>query len=280
MSSQIRNTSMSFHVNPKTGNPGACRAKEGKCPFGDESEHFDSKAEAAAYFEEQQVAGAGSLKKWKPKGYIDPASGFLTEEAIAKIEVRDVYCPHCNAELKDPQKAGRLVDGDFSEIECECGGAYNIENAVIKLSPENPSHKFFEKKAVKEAVWYHSTGDDQWIKGIDEHFEAHVGTEAAAMDRAIAEHASHAGWGHDFYMFEVKLAKSARIAEEVIEDENKSNLVKEKADVIRYINRWEDTASISLAVKTNKLEIVGMRKVTLEEAHEHLSVYNVKPDDY
>lgn len=40
-----------FHINPETGNPNKCSAKSGNCPFGSDSEHFESKNEARAHFE-------------------------------------------------------------------------------------------------------------------------------------------------------------------------------------------------------------------------------------
>ncbi len=40
-----------YHINSKTGNPGACSAAPGNCPFGDESNHFGSEAEARTEFE-------------------------------------------------------------------------------------------------------------------------------------------------------------------------------------------------------------------------------------
>lgn len=39
-----------FHINPATGNPGACKALRA-CPFGGQSEHFDSIEEAREAYE-------------------------------------------------------------------------------------------------------------------------------------------------------------------------------------------------------------------------------------
>lgn len=52
-----------FHINPETGNPNKCSAKSGNCPFGSDSEHFESKAEARLNFEYQNADG--SLKSSK-----------------------------------------------------------------------------------------------------------------------------------------------------------------------------------------------------------------------
>lgn len=44
--------SVRYHISPKTGNPNICRAKnEGGCPFGNDSEHFDTKQDARAAYE-------------------------------------------------------------------------------------------------------------------------------------------------------------------------------------------------------------------------------------
>lgn len=45
---------MAFHVNPKTGNPGVCKAKSGKCPFGGVEDHFEDRADAQKAFEKKQ----------------------------------------------------------------------------------------------------------------------------------------------------------------------------------------------------------------------------------
>lgn len=43
-----------FHVNLKSGNPGVCKAAEGKCPFGADTPHFSDAAQARAYYEKAQ----------------------------------------------------------------------------------------------------------------------------------------------------------------------------------------------------------------------------------
>jgi len=40
-----------YHINPKTGNPGICHAEKGRCPFGSSEEHYESKSEARAAYE-------------------------------------------------------------------------------------------------------------------------------------------------------------------------------------------------------------------------------------
>lgn len=45
---------MAFHINPKTGNTGICKAENGKCPFGSADEHFATRNEARASYEKKQ----------------------------------------------------------------------------------------------------------------------------------------------------------------------------------------------------------------------------------
>lgn len=45
---------MKFHINPTSGDPGLCRAQEGKCPFGADAPHFATREAARQYFERSQ----------------------------------------------------------------------------------------------------------------------------------------------------------------------------------------------------------------------------------
>lgn len=48
-------TTRRFHINPKTGNPNVCSAKPGRCPFGENEPHFDTKAEALSAYEKRMT---------------------------------------------------------------------------------------------------------------------------------------------------------------------------------------------------------------------------------
>lgn len=45
-------TGPSFHVHPETGEPGRCRAHLHSCPFSTEDNHFSTKEEARAFYED------------------------------------------------------------------------------------------------------------------------------------------------------------------------------------------------------------------------------------
>jgi hypothetical protein len=65
-----------FHVNSETGIPGKCRASAGNCPFGSDDQHFSSKGEAQAAYENQMQ----ELAKFKesPLGKLDS----VTDKAV------------------------------------------------------------------------------------------------------------------------------------------------------------------------------------------------------
>ncbi len=44
-----------YHINPKTGNVGQCRARQGGCPFG-EADHYDTQEEARQVYEKRMAA--------------------------------------------------------------------------------------------------------------------------------------------------------------------------------------------------------------------------------
>lgn len=67
-----------FHINPETGNPNKCSAKNGNCPFGGNSEHFDSKDEARSHFEHKNADQ--SLKSSKK---VEKISSTPVEPSVA-----------------------------------------------------------------------------------------------------------------------------------------------------------------------------------------------------
>lgn len=64
-----------FHVNPKTGKAGQCRAARGACPFGSPEDHFATKAEA-------QAAAEAMLAR---------EHGVVPGVRLPRVRVRDYY---------------------------------------------------------------------------------------------------------------------------------------------------------------------------------------------
>lgn len=57
---------MRYHVNPETGESGACSAQEGNCPF--KAEHFASAEEARQAFEAKAIETELASDSWPPVG--------------------------------------------------------------------------------------------------------------------------------------------------------------------------------------------------------------------
>jgi hypothetical protein len=265
---------MSFHVNPQTGNPGACRAKPGNCPFGSEEEHYASKDAARAGYEEAQASFI-PVKKTKSKL---GANGYLKPEWHDKIELHDMNCPDCGAALK-ASHVKLMAGNDWAY--CACGKRMDFGDVEIKLTPANPSYRFLDKEEVKKETWFHASYKEDWLQNPEkgEDFEAHVGTEDAAFDRALTVYATRSSLDQPFYLYEVKLDDSVTVSDRIAVDENDTEVTEHDADVTRYINKWEAPASISLALSASKLIITGKRLVEPAEAYERLSVYNMADEE-
>lgn len=265
-----------YHISPKVG-VALCRAKERKCRYGEASEHYSSAEEALAAYEKQQSASlfpepSSRKELWGEVG----EDGWLTDESAQKALPHGVYCPSCN-QTPSLENCQQLLLNDYAT--CSCGKWYDIGEAKVELLPDNPSHKFLKPEAVYEATWYHATWKDNWLETNDdgdESFSIHVGTEQASYDRGIGEYVSRVP-KHDgeFYLYEVRVKPEAPIAKDIADDDN--GVEAEDGEVVRYINRWEDMASISLAVPSDKVEIVSKKVVGGAKAKTRISLYNVRP---
>jgi hypothetical protein len=275
---------MPFHISPETGNPNACKAKPGNCPFGSVNEHYGSKDEARdAYEKSQELFQAAQLIKLDSEGY-------LASKYVNRIPLHGLSCPACG----EAYTAAGMQAGEDDAAVCSKGHSTFIDELEVKMTPENPSAKFMDKQAVKDAVWYHSTLDPNWLASFDEEDDAsvHLGVEDASFDRALSDYAGskwdnsrYSEGAKDFYLYEVKIDDDASVADEL----SKSNYTVDREldekmedelpvkDVTRYFNTVEGPGSISLVANAKKLKIVGFRKVTAAEAQRRLSVQNINP---
>lgn len=206
------------------------------------------------------------------------ANGYLKPEYARQVAVKDFHCPRCDASVG-------LEDGWLlvtnRRIVCNCGKAYDIFDVTVRLSAGNPSSRYLHEAAVREASWYHATIQPNWERLMKRKnpITVHLGTENAAFDRAIGRYLSRYRPFADqsFMLYEVKLKSGVNIAPRITEDENSDRPRIPGSDVTRYVNRWEDPASISLAVRSTAIELVGKREVSAEEAFSRLCFNNMKP---
>lgn len=78
--------SYKYHVNPNTGVPGRCRAKEGNCPYGGADSHFDTYSEAQQHAQSNLESKHGLL----PSSELDKAESII-EETLTKQEKYKSY---------------------------------------------------------------------------------------------------------------------------------------------------------------------------------------------
>jgi hypothetical protein len=57
---------MAYHINPRSGEPGYCKATAGKCPFASANDHYESKEDARKAYEATMNETMNPLAKEKP----------------------------------------------------------------------------------------------------------------------------------------------------------------------------------------------------------------------
>lgn len=117
-----------YHINPDTGNPGACKAKPGQCPFGAEDQHFSSKEAARTAYEADAstfMRIESDLKKLAPawSGKLDPKIEARIAEKLsreydflAKVESGAIETKYADIHqfLTPPIHAMREMDSYFA----------------------------------------------------------------------------------------------------------------------------------------------------------------------
>lgn len=130
---------MSFHINPKTGNPGNCLASAGKCPFGTDEEHFTSREAARASYEgkmsedkvssnEQKIVSANARHRAAQEAFLkaeramnDTANwegvSILTAEGQTRARAVENYKRCSERVTKTKAALDKLNFGKLSETE-------------------------------------------------------------------------------------------------------------------------------------------------------------------
>lgn len=276
-----------YHINPETGNPGICRTTPERCLFRDSNpEHYDTREEARAAYEASQEALAqhGSSLETGKLG----EDGFLAEEEVDRIQIHGMSCPECGLSLGAHNLFAEESDGSV----CDQGHVTFIDELRVTMTPENPSYRYLSKDAVKEDVWYHSSQDPNWLRSFenDEDATVHLGVEQSSYDRALYDYAGRRtadAYAHDFYLYEVRIDNDASVADELSasnytvdrELEQKWINGEKTEDVTRYYNTVEGPGSISLVANPKKLQIIGKRRVSKDDARRILSIQNVRSAD-
>jgi len=277
---------LSFHINPSTGDVGVCKAKKA-CPFGDlKSDHYSSREEAALAYEHSQSTFRSPVRELSSSEYDHLFPHMkISREAKPTIEAelkdngdRAVHCIKCGARVGNAVVALFLQEpGNFARcLSCSTmvASASVASRVGITVAP-NPSSQTYqavEKAKVSKMLWYHTSLVENWDKAIqssDGPDRIHLGSERAAADRA----AQLLGEPR-IYVLEV--SPNSTIDDELHqESENDFNVEAGKEeDVVRYLNMYEDSGSVSLAIKPASVKVIGYRKLTRHEITQ-MSTYNL-----
>ena len=206
---------------------------------------------------------------------------YLSEEVAAGINVDGITCASCGRNLNSFEAATIL--NEMNDVSCPCGELVDLYSVAVKVGESKDTYPAYIDENVYAMTWYHSTLVEDWEDKLSAgEFSAHVGSLQASFDRQIAENYSGSTAGRGFWLYELQVAPEASLSPEVEKDENQSYVPSrgkgEEWNIVRYVNKWEDMASLSLAVRSDKLQVKGKRFVEAEEALESPSLYNVSPD--
>lgn len=150
---------MVFHINAH-GDPGPCRAIQGKCPFGSTSQHFATQEEARIAFESMQESSlTTSLEfsngQWVRRGEVG-VSNFL-QQVVAKEGDQKRYrgtfeelaaAVKANLHLGTPGTGSE--NGDTMLVPLDPGGFYTN---IVEITPDNEHlvEEIFEARVEGEA---------------------------------------------------------------------------------------------------------------------------------
>lgn len=148
-----------FHINPKSGDAGRCKAENGNCPFGGESEHHPTAEAARAAYEREALSPEESGLVWPPVGLPKKLHKAANFADVARHYNDDYYdggagvCLGVSAFLsRKLVEAGiphKLVRGEYTDTTGEAKAHWWIEanNWVIDASRGQ-----FEEKTYRSGV--------------------------------------------------------------------------------------------------------------------------------
>jgi hypothetical protein len=151
-----------------------------------------------------------------------------------------------------------------------CGEYFMNTDAEVAVLPS--SIQYFDKDTVRSSLWYHATATSDWHNNVNTGEDettaiVHLGTLESAIARAkwINEF-EEPGEEHEWTIHVVSLEPNIPIADEVIADDDfeplnvakaRTNPRYEADGATRYVNRYEETGSISLAINAEKIKVIG-----------------------
>lgn len=204
---------------------------------------------------------------------------FLPKTArIVSPEVKDFApgetvfsCPGCSARFRTAD-ATRLLEG--STLHCDCGRIVHTGTTDVTFKPS--SAPLLDKDEVERISWFHSTMRKDWletVKGAGVY--VHVGSRESALERAADEYNDMPHSTADYFLWEVVVKPEAMITDDVLMDDNQwfskiTDCTRKHlgGDVQRYLNRWEDSGSVSLMIDPQYIESVKVTTITRQDCQQ------------
>lgn len=181
------------------------------------------------------------------------------------------FCKGCGHALSwdETLTVGRTVNN------CSiCNTVWTPEKMGVKILEKDI--RFFDNQNVYETLWFHASKKENWLEEVLNTFDVpvvHLGSYDAAIARVEDYKHSASVVGNedvsvDWFIHEVRILPSAYIYRRIIEDVDKvfprtvEELLNEKgADIVRYVNAWENQGSVSLIANPNVLKLFKTVKI-------------------
>lgn len=175
-------------------------------------------------------------------------------------------CKTCGAHLDFDLTREYIKNTGFTiDQRCECGSRIDMHTFDIPI--QETSRKYLFDTDVFAQTWYHFTSSENrptfkdWGENLpdsEKNFYAHVGTLRSAQDRQLSL------WECRGRMYKVRVKPGSRVDARVRVDDSYLHGVRctsKDAEVVRYLNKFEDPGSISLAVVNTAIEIIDFEDV-------------------
>lgn len=293
---------MRFHVNPTSGEAGACRAAEGNCPFkssdGSEAPHYSTLSEARRGYEEAQGGAALSGSHAELQRLASRASasvGLELSTGLRLLEYFDFNDVKANSKFPDQEvvKVARELHRNWERarmLQTQKDLAWaRAGKAATELQRNSYIEEYKTKTARLEEV-------NETIKGLEsqrkqlqetytEKYRAHQVAGGRLMNASSSPHAPRLDSTATIEKLRARLreqAASGRLAElqeasVLIERKNPANLV--KAAQLLGEERFVKEAEQYKAAIERKLDLLGVKErvnqlrateTHSEEAYRHL----------
>lgn len=202
---------------------------------------------------------------------------ILTDIRVVGKGQTGLICPECKEPMTEKEWENQREDAAMG-MECmnchqidfyDDGELYEFTPRTATIGAIAASKRFLKEGAVPKKTWFHATTRENWFEDINSEVEpliVHIGLKSTAMARASDILATSGG---TYYLWEVRLAKTAKVNPNILDDNNhwpifvgemddKYDGYSDDYEVTRYLNRWETPGALSLLVQAGALEVVRM----------------------